>query len=254
LPNQSKLYVVNQGSNDVTVINTVDRSIATTIPVGNSPSAIEVSADGSFVYVANTGDNNVSVISTVTDQEFPAHPRVDVSPGVGPNFLKYGECPGQSGGAPTRKRIYATNPASNSVSVIDADSANTTGTFLNVSNVSVGDSPVALTQLANCGKVYVANSGVGANSVSVIDAASLNVLATVLVGTNPIAIESSPDSAQVFVANEGTPTVSGNVSVIRTSDDTKTTDIALPLPPSLLPLPPGNPVPVMTPKVLLMTP
>lgn len=254
LPNGSKLYAVNQDTGEVVVINTADFSIATRIAMGGAPSAIEVSADGAFVYVAI--NDRVTVINTLTDQPDPRSP---VIIGASPNFLKYGECPGQNGGAPTRKRIYTTNPGSDSVTIIDADP--TSATFLTPTSVTVGDFPTSLTQLANCTKVYVANSGITANSVSVIDGASLAVTNTVPVGISPISIDSSPDSAQVFVLNQGDPIgaltgtpSSGNVSVIRTSDDARTIDIALPPPPSLPPPPPGTPPPVMTPKLLIVTP
>ncbi|MGC2222240.1 MAG: YncE family protein, partial [Methylocella sp.] len=38
-----------------------------TIPVGNTPSAVAVTPDGTMAYVANSGSNNVSVIATATN-------------------------------------------------------------------------------------------------------------------------------------------------------------------------------------------
>jgi YVTN family beta-propeller protein len=235
LPSTAKLYVANELSDNVTVINTADGSIAASIAVGTGPSWIDVSADGAFVYVANGGSNNVSVIDTASDTL-----RQNVQAGAGPSFLRFD---------PSRKRVYVTNSGAgaNSITVIDADPASTT--FLNPTDVPVGVTPVSVTALANNTKVYVANSG--SNTVSVIDAATNTVTKTIDVGTLPISIESSPDSAQVFVANHGTPTVSGNVSVIRTSDDTKLSDLALPSPPGA---PAGPPPPVVNPNFLVVTP
>lgn len=238
LPNTSKLYVANELSGDVTVINTADGSIAATILVGTSPSSIDVSTDGAFVYVANKGDGTVTVIDTSKDEKFTPSP---LNVGSGPNFLRFDA---------SRKRVYVTNQAGNSISIIQADqSLIASGTFLSVTTIPVGTAPVSLTALANNTKVYVANSG--SNTVSVIDAATNTVTKTIDVGTLPISIESSPDSAQVFVANQGTPTVSGNVSVIRTSDDTKLSDLALPSPPGA---PAGPPPPVVNPNFLVVTP
>lgn len=126
------------------------------------------------------------------------------------------------------------------------------GACLAAGLISRGSAPASVTALANNTKVYVANSG--SNTVSVIDAATKTVTKTIDVGTTPISIDSSPDSAQVFVANQGTPaTASGNVSVIRTSDDTKLNpDIALPPPPGA-PGPPA-PAPVVNPNFILVTP
>jgi YVTN family beta-propeller protein len=246
LPNGSKLYVVNQLSGNVTVINTADRSIATTIPnVGSSPSWIDVSADGSLVFVANSGTNTVTVIDAATDIAIK-DVTVGTSPTPSPTFLRYDA---------SHQRVYVTNSVENSVSIIDAADPTSATYLTSVATVPVGTTPKSLTVLANGTKVYIANFG--SNSVSVIDGATNTVTATITLGTptpvSPIFIDSSPDSAQVFVANQGTTDQSGNllpgnVSVIRTSDNTKLKDIALPAAP-------GSPAgTVVNPQFLLVTP
>lgn len=68
-PDGGHVYVTNTGTNDVTVINTSDNSIAGTIDTpdvsGGSPRGIVVLPDGSYVYVANYFDDTVSRIDTV---------------------------------------------------------------------------------------------------------------------------------------------------------------------------------------------
>jgi YVTN family beta-propeller protein len=240
LPNGSKLYVVNQLSGNVTVINTADRSLATPNPiaVGPMPSWIDVSADGKLVFVANSGTNTVTVIDAATDIAIK-DVTVGTSPTPSPTFLRFDA---------SRKRVYVANSVENSVSIIDAADPTSATYLTSVATVPVGPTPKSLTVLANGTKVYVTNSGVGANSVSVIDAATNTVTATIAVGTTPVWIDSSPDSAQVFVANQGTADVSGNVSVIRTSDNAKLADIALPAAPGS----PGGTV--VNPNFLLVTP
>jgi uncharacterized repeat protein (TIGR01451 family) len=66
---------------------------------------------------------------------------------------------------------------------------------------------------------YVANFD--ANTVSVIEAASNTVTATVPVGSGPIELAVTPDGSRVYVANE----FSGNVSVIDTATNTVTATI-----------------------------
>jgi YVTN family beta-propeller protein len=67
-PNGSKVYVGNQNSNDVSVIDTATNTVVATIPVGSFPAGIAVTPDGSKVYVANNvGSNTVSVIDTATN-------------------------------------------------------------------------------------------------------------------------------------------------------------------------------------------
>jgi YVTN family beta-propeller protein len=139
-----------------------------------------------------------------------------------------------------------TNTADNSISIIDADPSSATYLLSPATAVAVGTAPRSVTALANGTKVYVANST--SNTVSVIDAATTVVTGTIAVGTTPISIDSSSDSAQVFVANQGAVDASGNVSVIRTSDDTKFIDIAMP---AAADFPAGT---VVNPKFLLVTP
>src|SRR6202142_1592922 len=50
-----QVYVTNERSGDVTVINGGDFSVAATIPVGKRPRGIHVSPDGKVVYVALSG-------------------------------------------------------------------------------------------------------------------------------------------------------------------------------------------------------
>src|SRR5580704_11782171 len=50
-----QVYVTNERSGDVTVINGGDFSVAATIPVGKRPRGIHVSPDGKLVYVALSG-------------------------------------------------------------------------------------------------------------------------------------------------------------------------------------------------------
>jgi len=50
-----QVYVTNERSGDVTVINGGDFSVAATIPVGKRPRGIHVSPDGKTVYVALSG-------------------------------------------------------------------------------------------------------------------------------------------------------------------------------------------------------
>ena len=46
--------MANQGSNDVTVINTATNTVVATIPVGSQPIGPAVTPDGTRVYVTNT--------------------------------------------------------------------------------------------------------------------------------------------------------------------------------------------------------
>jgi YVTN family beta-propeller protein len=59
--------VTNQYSNSVSVIDTATNDVIATVEVGNYPSGIAVSPDGTKVYVTNQYSNSVSVIDTATN-------------------------------------------------------------------------------------------------------------------------------------------------------------------------------------------
>ena len=61
---------------------------------------------------------------------------------------------------------------------------------------------------------YVAN--LGSDTVSVVDIATQNVVATLPVGNDPDGVAATPDGSRVYVANF----LSDNVSVIDTSNNT----------------------------------
>jgi YVTN family beta-propeller protein len=63
----SMAYVVNSGSNTVSVIATDKNRVVATISVGTSPFAVAVTLDGKRAYVTNSGNGTVSVIDTVTN-------------------------------------------------------------------------------------------------------------------------------------------------------------------------------------------
>ena len=96
------------------------------------------------------------------------------------------------------ERIYVANSASDTVSVIDAD------TNAVIATIPVGDRPTGV--LAVGAKVYVTNESSG--TVSVIDVARNSVIATVPVGVRPAGLDVDAYGREVWVANEGSNTVS----------------------------------------------
>ncbi len=63
-PDGSQLWVVNAGSNDVSVLDAVSRVGTAHVTVGANPRGIVLSPDGATAYVNNTLDGTVSVIDT----------------------------------------------------------------------------------------------------------------------------------------------------------------------------------------------
>jgi YVTN family beta-propeller protein len=71
----NRLFVANSGSNTVSVIvaNAVVENIRTSLdpraPVGSTPDALALSADGHRLYVANADNNNVAVVDVANPKE-----------------------------------------------------------------------------------------------------------------------------------------------------------------------------------------
>jgi len=61
------VYVTNFASKNVSVIDTANDKVVDTIDVGDSPSGIAITPDGSSAYVANLDSGDVSVIDTATN-------------------------------------------------------------------------------------------------------------------------------------------------------------------------------------------
>ena len=95
-------YVVNNGDNTVSVIDTATNTVVgTPIQVGDSPSLVAVAADGKHAYVTNLASNNVSVIDTASNTVAATVPVGSNPVGVGivppPPGIPYGGGHGRGG-------------------------------------------------------------------------------------------------------------------------------------------------------------
>ena len=61
-PNTNRIYVANNGSSNVSVIDGASNTVAATVAVGTSPEGVAVTPNTKRIYVANWGDDTVSVI------------------------------------------------------------------------------------------------------------------------------------------------------------------------------------------------
>jgi len=184
-------YVANSISNDLSVINTTTNSIVATIPVGQTPTSVTVSPDGTRVYVTNQRANTISVINTATNFVISTITVAAFSPT-------------SVAVSPDGKELYVVNLNSNNVLVFST----VTNTVL--ATIGVGGYPVGIVVSPNGSMVYVANSS---NTISVIDASTEQVKTTIPVGNSPYGIAISPDGNTVYVAMSG----ANNVTLINTN-------------------------------------
>lgn len=67
LPDGTKFYVANGGSNDVTVVDASSFEVLTTVTVGQGPAFIQSEPTSSKVYVADQGSSDLAIIGTSDD-------------------------------------------------------------------------------------------------------------------------------------------------------------------------------------------
>ena len=181
----NKIYVVNQNSNNLTVIDGVTNQ-TTTIATGLMPTALAINPVTNKIYVTNGNSNSVTVIDGQTNLTTSV-PTGSYPVGVAIN--------------PATNRIYVTNFYADNVTVIDG-ATNATST------IGVGQRPLPLAVNSLTNTIYVGNQS--RNSVCIIDGNTGVVTITVGVGTRPQAIAINSLSNQIYVANYQ----SANVSVI----------------------------------------
>ena len=187
-PDTNKLYVANQYSNTVSVIDTETDKVQATINVGSFPYDIDINPLNNRVYVTNRGSDTVSVIDGSIDTKL--------------RDIFVGKSPVGVGVDPTDELIYVTNFADNTVSVIDSISNEI------IKTISVGNRPydIAVNPLSN--KVYVTN--VKSNTVSVIDGSTRNTTAEIPVGKEPagLAVDITKGNNRLYVTNLASDSVS----------------------------------------------
>jgi YVTN family beta-propeller protein len=250
-PDGKKVYAVG-GGNGAVSINTIDKSVNPLITHSSlvSPVWVATRSDSQRAYVLNQGSGTVTVINTFSDAVLGS-----VLVGAGANFMLYD---------PKLTRLYVTNPAAGTVSILDA-SADPPNVLARISltaapnnQCTTGMCPVSVTALADGSRAYVASYQVSAAScpanqpcsitsqVTVINASSNTISSVIPLGTvsvdtandtgcNPatsthptrfrLAAASSADSSRVYVTNCD----AGNTAIIRTSDDTQVGDVPAPL-------------------------
>ncbi len=222
-PSGLKAYVTNQGDNTIGVIDVTSATQTDTIQTGGSPLRVLFNVTGDRAFVTTTA-GQMHVINTTTDAIIATVPVQGT-----PNGMVFSN---------DGSRLYVSHTGGN-IHVIDALSYVPTDTlFLGGTLQDIGMSADGLTlyiadengfirhwnlvadnvtlsqPIAGFGLkvapnkhlIYVASGG----TVTLIDAASHEVVNSIIVGGNARRIAFSPDGLTAFVANEG-----GYVSVIQ---------------------------------------
>lgn len=182
-----KVYLANQASDDVTVIDATSLEVVATVPVGDRPHNVNHTVDGRFVPVTNKNVNidrpaSVSIIRVdgdevvVTVQEVGERIEHVVSP--------------------TRNRAYVTEDlGENAVLTIDLEARAVR------SRVPVGVKPHGLWPSPDGRYLFVPNQLTG--TVSKVDTETMEIEAEAGVGRTPTMVAVSPDGREAYVTLYG---------------------------------------------------
>lgn len=191
LPNGSKIYVADHGTNKVTSINTVDGSIAALVPITTgSPIWILASADNVHVYVLDSS-GTISVISSLSDTVTTR----SASAGAGANFMLYDK---------NSNLLYVTNPAASSLSVFDVSQDPPilrTGSSIAIqaalnSGCTSAVRPTSITVLGDGSRAYVASYQADSNGTVCTQASVLNIGTLAVNATIPLSQTGSTPQSQ----------------------------------------------------------
>jgi len=125
------IYVTNEGSNNVSVINRQSGEVVATVLVGKRPRGIATSLNKERprVYVVNSGSNSVSVIEPTTNK---VENEIPIRYGREPEGIAVARISSE------KELIFVTNYGSNTVSVIDPL------TQQEIEKIDAGSGPVAV--------------------------------------------------------------------------------------------------------------
>jgi YVTN family beta-propeller protein len=176
-----QVFVTNERSGDVTVINGSDFSVAATIAVGKRPRGIHVSPDGKLVYVALSG----------TPIEGP--PQIDAQ--GNPVFEK------KKGGDDDDNA----DKSADGIGVLDVAARKFTG------KLHAGSDPEEFALSKDGRRIYISNEDT--KTASVINIVSGKLEHIVPVGQEPEGVTTTPDGKQFYVTCEA----GGDIYVVDTS-------------------------------------
>ena len=186
------LFVSNEDADSASIVDIASGKIRSTVAVGKEPEGVRLHPDGSTVWVTGETDHNLTLLDTKTGKVI-----TKIKVGKRPRDLAF-----NSNGT----RAYATSEIDGTVWVIELPSRKVSKVF----QLPKDSKPMGIVVSPDDRRVYVANGRGG--TVSVIDAATNTVTATIPVGQRPWGIALTSDGSKLYTANGP----SNDVSVLDT--------------------------------------
>lgn len=204
------LYVSNEDSRNISVIDPATDSVIATIEVGMRPRGVKVSPDGRRVYVALSGSPkcpptmaDAECAKKVADRSQDGVAVVDVTSRKVAKILPAGIDPETFDVSPDGRTLYVSNEDAGTLTIVDVASGKAT------TNVKTGREPEGVTIAPDGKTVWV--TGETDHNVTVVDAGTGKSIAQIdTKGKRPRAVGFLPDGSKAYVTNEQ----SGTVAVI----------------------------------------
>jgi YVTN family beta-propeller protein len=178
---RSRVFVANESSNSVTVIDGDSYQVVATVDARNHATHdLAVSRDGRWLFATNLASGRLSAINTralETVASIATGDRAHVVTLTNDN-----------------RQAWVANIGDNTISIVDTTNFRILGT------IAVGKGPTGLTFSRDGRFAYVSNQG--DKTVEVIDTASLKVIKAIPVGTNPHFLVLGPDG-RIWGTNTG---------------------------------------------------
>jgi YVTN family beta-propeller protein len=174
-------YVVNQGSNDITVFDKKAGRVVDVIATGAGPRGIALDQARQRAYVALSGEDSVDIIDVSSNEIIH---RIVLNPG---------DRPQEPALTPDGRILMTANKGSNTVSIIDPVS------FIELERIDVGNGPNTVLIDSSGKRAYVFNTL--SDSISIIDlvAKPNQVTATISVDAGPLRGQLSRNGDRLYV-------------------------------------------------------
>ena len=219
-PDSYRIYVTNERSGDLSVIDSSTQEVVATIPLGKRPRGIHLSPDGQTIYVALSG----SPIAGPGVDEDTLPPADKDADGIGVFDVKEnkllkvihgGSDPEEFDLNKEGTLLYISNEDVSGASILDIAAGKVTDSF------KVGEEPEGVTTSPDGKLVYVTSENEG--TIAVIDTASKKLIATFEVGHRPRDTAFLPDGSKAYVTLEN----DGALAVVDAVKHTKTAEIPI---------------------------
>jgi YVTN family beta-propeller protein len=200
-----RIYVTNERSGDLSVIDGVTHEVVSTVPLGKRPRGIHASPDGRTIYVALSG----SPIAPPGVDESTLPPPDKSADAIGVfdvrenkllRLIRAGSDPEEFDLSKDGTLLYCSNEDAGLTSVVDI----ATGQVL--ASIPVGPEPEGVTTSPDGKLVFVTSEQGG--TIAVIDTAAHKTIKTIPVGNRPRDVAFFPDGTRAYVTRENDGVIS----------------------------------------------